>query len=392
MLRGHHQTALTCLFLALFLSIDNGGDAYAETIAPLRYGIYMSAIAMLFYLSKWRIQRMPLLLAVLLGCVIAFGSLINAMGTIPIDVATLQRDLLVLFILSAFVIDRGSVKLEHHLLFICSFGYLVGEVVNAFFFYRDFTNYLSYDSLKAFVVFPLIHTLLTRRSVAIKVIMAIATLYIIFLYGTRMLTLTFFALIAAAFIFSLIRNGGGKSLLVFLIAWIFLANINLIESMADTDIMKFKAFAFLVQIHQNFDASDISRVLILLDPVRYAEHQLFMERSILEIIFGSGLGSGIYDANGALAFVTLDQTAFSEQEINSFTFYNLHDFWIDFGLRFGLLPIAYLIYQLVFREMHYGRPWHGVIFGVLLLNITFATSGLLLTALLLRFLPRTLEK
>ena len=48
MLRGHHQTALTCLVLALFLSIDNGGGAYAETITPLRYVIYLSAIIMLF--------------------------------------------------------------------------------------------------------------------------------------------------------------------------------------------------------------------------------------------------------------------------------------------------------------------------------------------------------
>lgn len=143
MLRGHHQTALTCLLLALFLSIDNGGGAYAETIAPLRYFIYISAIAMLFYLSKWRIQRKPLLLAILLGCVIAFGSVICALGTIPINVATLQRDLIVLFILSAFLIDRGSVKLELHLLFSASFGYLVGEVVNAFFLYKDYRSAAS---------------------------------------------------------------------------------------------------------------------------------------------------------------------------------------------------------------------------------------------------------
>lgn len=392
MLSGHHQTALTCLLISLILSIDNGGGAYAETIAPLRYVIYTSAIAMLFYISKWRIQRKPLLLAVLLGCMIAFSSVTSALGTTPIDVATLQRDLIVLFILSAFLIDRSSVKLELHLLFSSSFGYLVGEVMNAFFFYRDFSDYLSYDSLKAFVVFPLIYTLLTRRNVVIQVVLAITTLYIIFLYGTRMITLSFFALITVALVITLIRNGRGKSLLGLLIALIVLTNINHIESLADTDFMQFKSLAFLVQIQQNFEASDISRMLALLDPVRFAEHQLFFERPILQVIFGSGIGSGIYDANGTLGFVTFDQTAFSEQEINSSTFYNLHDFWIDFGLRFGLLPLAYLTYQIVLREMQNSRPWHGVLFGMLLLNTTFATSGLLLTALLVRFLPRTPEK
>ena len=264
--------------------------------------------------------------------------------------------------------------------------------MNAFFFYRDFSDYLSYDSLKAFVVFPLIYTLLTRRNVVIQVVLAITTLYIIFLYGTRMITLSFFALITVALVITLIRNGRGKSLLGLLIALIVLTNINHIESLADTDFMQFKSLAFLVQIQQNFEASDISRMLALLDPVRFAEHQLFFERPILQVIFGSGIGSGIYDANGTLGFVTFDQTAFSEQEINSSTFYNLHDFWIDFGLRFGLLPLAYLTYQIVLREMQNSRPWHGVLFGMLLLNTTFATSGLLLTALLVRFLPRTPEK
>lgn len=392
MLRGHHQTALTYLVLALFLSIDNGGGAHAETIAPLRYFIYMSAITMLFYLSNWRIQRKPLLLAALLCCGIAFGSVTTAFGSVPIDVTTLQRDLIVLIILSAFLIDRSSAKLDLHLIFSGSFGYLVGEVVNAFLFYRDFTEYLNYDSLKAFIVFPLIYTLLTRRNVVIQVILAIATLYVIFLYGTRMITLSIFVLIAAALVITLIRNGRGKSLLGFLVALIVLVNINRIESLADTEFIQFKALSFLVQIQENFEASDISRMLALLDPVRFAEHQLFFGRPILEIMFGSGIGSGIYDANGALAFVTFDQTAFSEQEINSSTFYNLHDFWIDFGLRFGLLPLAYLIYKVVLQEMRNNRPWHGVLFGMLLLNTTFATSGLLLTALLVRFLPRTLEK
>lgn len=391
MLRGHHQTALTYLVLALFLSIDNGGGAYAETIAPLRYVIYMSAITLLFYLSNWRIRRKPLLLAALLCCGITFGGVTTAFGTVPIDVATLQRDLIVLLILSAFLTDRNSTKLDFHLLFSGSFGYLLGEVVNALFLYRDFTEYLSYDSLKAFVVFPIIYAFLTRRNIVIQMALAIPTLYVIFLYGSRMITMSIFALLAAALVISLIRSRHGKNMLGFLVTLIVLANFYRIETLADTDFIQFKALSFLVQIQETVEVSDIFQVLALLDPVRFAEHQLFFDRPILEVMFGSGIGSGIYDANGALAFVTFDQTAFSEQEIVSSTFYNLHDFWIDFGLRFGLLPLAYIIYMIVFREMLHRRPWHGVLFGVLLLNTTFATSGLLLTALLLKFLPRSPE-
>lgn len=387
LLNGHYQTALTYLLIALFLSIDNGGGAYAETVTPLRYFIYISAISMPFLLSKWRIQRKPLLLAVLLGCVIAFGSVASALGTIPIDVVILKRDLIVLFILSTFLLDRGLIKLELDLVFSASLGYLVGEVVNAFFFYKDFTEYLSYDSLKSFVVFPVVYTLLRRWNVFIQVVLALMTISVISLYGTRMLTLSFIVLITMALVVLLIKFGRGKSLLAFLIAFIILLNINLIEFFDDTYLIQFKALSVIVKIQENFEASDISRAFALLDPVRFVEHQLFFERPILEIIFGSGLGSGIYDADGALAFVTFDQTAFSEQEITSSTFYNFHDFWIDFGLRFGLLPVIYLILSSTLIEMWRGSIIKGILLGFLLINTTFAISGILLTALLFRFWP-----
>ncbi len=392
MLRGNHQTGLTCLVLALFLSCDNGAGTYAETVTPLRHLISIFAIGMLFYLSNWRIQRRPLILALLLGCGVAYGSVTSAITSAPIDITTLRRDLLVLVILSAFLMDRSSARLDLHLLFSGSLGYLIGEVLNASILYKDYTQYLSYESLKAFVIFPIFYILLTRKNIAIQIFVAVATFYVILLYGTRMITLSIILLIGVALTMNMIRKGRSKSLLVFIIAVSALANINLAEFLADTDFIQFKALSFLVQIQQHFVASDISLVLEILDPVRFAEHQLFFDRPILEVIFGSGLGSGIQDASGELAFVTFDQTAFSEQEINSSTFFNLHDFWIDFGLRFGLLSVTYFIYQIVFKEMQHGRLWHGVLFGILIINTTFATSGLLLTALLVRFLPRPLEK
>jgi hypothetical protein len=212
------------------------------------------------------------------------------------------------------------------------------------------------------------------------------------MYGTRMISLSIVALLGAALVVTLIKNRNGRGILASLFALLILTNINIIETISNTELVQFKALAFIVQIQQKFDISDISLMLTVLDPVRFAEHQLFFDRPISEVIFGSGLGSGIYDTHGALAFVTFDQTAFSEKEIISSTFYNLHDFWIDFGLRFGLLPLAYIIYRTILREMLYNYPWHGVLFGILLLNTTFATSGMILTALLAKFLPRFTEK
>lgn len=392
MLRGYRGAALTYLVLALFLSTHYGGGVYTETVTPLRYIIYLSAIGMLFYLSIWRVNRKKLLLAAFLGCGVAFGSIANAIGSTPLDLITLQRDLLVLLILFVFLTDSISAKLDLHLLFISSLGYLAGEILNILLFYEDFSAYLSFDSLKAFVVFPLIYTLLTRKNLVIQVLIAFATLYIIFLYGTRMLTITFFLFFGAGLIIYLIRIGFGRILLGFLIVLIVTANINLNELISDTDFIKFKAIAFLVQIQENIGVIGISGTLYLLDSVRFAEHELFFDRPILELIFGSGIGSGIYDAKGVLSFVTTYQSAFSFKEIESSTFYNLHDFWIDFGLRFGLLPLAYLIYQIVLREMLQKNIWYGVLFGILILNTTFATSGVLLSALLIRFLPINLEK
>ncbi len=82
-----------------------------------------------------------------------------------------------------------------------------------------------------------------------------------------------------------------------------------------------------------------------------------------------------------------DQFAFTAVELSTSKYFNFHDFWIDFGLRFGLITIIYLTYKLTVFNMLKGKLWLGVLFGLLLLNTTFATSGILLTALIVRFFP-----
>jgi hypothetical protein len=388
MLRGHQQTALACLILALCLSVDNGANIHAETVSPLRYLIYTSAIVVLFYLSLWRVRKKSLILATLLCCYILIGSLASLLlGGVPLDAVTLRRDLMVLFILSVFLLARSSARIDLHLLYMGSLGYLAGEVFNALMLFREFTQYLSFNSLKIFIVFPLIYSIITRKNILIQAIFAALTVYVISLYGTRMITLSVILLFLTASIIRMIRNGYGKSLLGFLITWILLTNVNLVEIPKHSEFLKYKAIAFLFQAIDILKESEITHVLAVLDPVRFAEHQLFFDRPMPLIFFGSGLGSGIFDSNGVLGFVTLDHTAFSEEEIISSSYFGFHDFWIDFGLRFGILPVVYFIFCLTLIPMWRKFYVKGILFGLVLINATFATSGILLMALLVRFWP-----
>ncbi len=388
MIQGHQRVALSCLVLALFLSVDNGAGVYAETVAPLRYLIYASVIVVLFHLSRWRIRKQSLVLATLLCCGILFGSLSSTLlGGVPLDTVTLQRDLMVLFILSVFLLPRNSVRLDLQLLYLGSLGYLVGEVLNALFIYKDFTEYLNYNSTKAFIALPMLYSIMKKKNIITQTTLAVMTLYVIFLYGSRMITLSLIFLSFAAFITYIIKSGNSKSLLGFLIALILLVKIDSIEIPSDSELFEFKAIAFLFQVIEIISNSEINQVLVLLDPVRFAEHQLFFDRPISQIILGSGLGSGIYDFNSLLGFVTFDQTAFSENEIISSTYFNFHDFWIDFGLRFGVLPIIYMFFCLTQILMWRKFYIKGMLFGLVLINTTFATSGILLMALLVRLWP-----
>ena len=71
------------------------------------------------------------------------------------------------------------------------------------------------------------------------------------------------------------------------------------------------------------------------------------DRSLLSILLSDGLASGLYDPNGLMNMVSYDDTSFSQIEIDSSTYYNLHDFVTDFGLRFGLIPVVVIIYWLI---------------------------------------------
>jgi hypothetical protein len=390
LVQQNFRTALSCLILSLVFSVDNGGGAYTETPAPLRYVIYLSGIGMMICLSRRQIHEKALLLAAFLVSGLIIGTLLSISDAAAVfDSATLRRDVQALFILSIFLFVRGDVRLDPFVLFAGGVGYVAGEAVNAVLFY-DFGSfdYLSYDSLKAFAVFPALYAITYRHSHMAQLALMVITFLLISLYGSRMITLSAIGLVSVALVISSIRAGKWKIYLAAATIFIMLANVDVVALLKSEPLVRVKALSFIAVIFESFDSSEIMQMFMTLDRVRFAEHQLFFSRHPLELIFGSGLGSGVVDTQGLLGFLAYEQTAFSTEEIRTSIYFNLHDFWIDYGLRFGLLPVVYLIYILSIREMWRGRPWIGVLFGILLLNTTFATSGLVLTSMIVRFFPR----
>jgi hypothetical protein len=100
-------------------------------------------------------------------------------------------------------------------------------------------------------------------------------------------------------------------------------------------------------------------------------------------VFGSGLGSGFEDKTGVLSFIPFGSGAFSDHELAEGHFYRLHDTWIYFGLRLGVVFVcaAYWLFIRAMFSVSKDRVLWGSL-GLLMMNsATFSIAGLLLTAL-----------
>ena len=129
----------------------------------------------------------------------------------------------------------------------------------------------------------------------------------------------------------------------------------------------------------------ITDVISRLDLTRYAEHQLFFDRSFLNIVLGNGLFSGLVDTDQYLSFVTKSMTAFTDAEIDSQTYFKLHDFWTYYGLIFGIIPLSILIYKTIIINIIDNKFIFSIFFGLLLLNACFSTAGVLFAAAFYKF-------
>ena len=378
------EIGLSLLVISLFLVCDQGARIYSETPTIIRYTIYVSSLLMLGYLSRPKIAYRKLLFFIILSVMLLMTTLFSQMSVF--DLATFRRDILALIILFLVLLNRSEVELSLPLLFASSFGFLIGELANTYFFFTYDNHYMNYNSLKSFIVFPFLYTALIKKTPLFAIGLFFLTVLICVNYGSRMLIGSFVFLLLLAFVLEKIKHPRSVFLLIFFVSMFSIINIFELPTF-DSDVSRYKVILLFTNLINLIGNLDFLSTLKALDIVRFAENQLFFSRSAFEVIFGSGLGAGLADTQGLLGFVGFFDSAFSVEELNNSIYFNFHDFWTDFGLRFGLLTVIFVIYFVSIKQMLLGRKICGILFSVLLLNAFFSSAGLIFTALVIKFYP-----
>jgi hypothetical protein len=386
----HIGKAMTCLALALLCTVDLGGEIYTETPRLLRFAVYLAVLTALVLSSSTSVRRPTLMLASIYVFMLIVGAASSLDGgLIPYNTAALSRDVFVLLLIGFVVLaGRPSEFLDLKLLAVAGLGHLAGELVNIAIFFKYENDYLSYSSLKIFIFFPAIFALMEDKYRKwAPILFGLAILVAVF-YASRMILLSFLSLFFVALLIRFVSRIRFRRLTALAIPIICASAIWATGVFQDDLLVQYRVTAVVRDIVELFSSQDSLSVLQALDRVRYGEHVLFFNRPAIEILFGSGLGAGLHDSVGELAYLPIDaQQAFTAAEIASGSFFNLHDFWIDFGLRFGLLAIFYIAVILIYREMRLGFSCTGLWFGLLLINSTFSTAGLLLITVMYIYWP-----
>jgi hypothetical protein len=146
-----------------------------------------------------------------------------------------------------------------------------------------------------------------------------------------------------------------------------------------------ESIKILVMVQNLITGDNFFESLKLIDPWRFGELQLLLDRNLFFILFGEGFGSGIFDSKGYLDFADFGQTAYSEKELISGIFYNMHDLWTDYGLRFGLIFIIVLLYDLI-KNIVLSKSLLKTFYAMLIMIAVFCTffssAGIILISLL----------
>lgn len=300
----------------------------------------------------------------------------------------------ILFLISCTNINKNLSLNLTFLIYPISF-YLFGEIFNFFYFdhlWRDeLRGYLNYSPLKSLILLPLLYLIIYKKNLLIIILLFICTNIIITGYGSRYIMVSLYMFIFAYIFFALRYRLIVKILFVlFGLLMLFYLSKNLAGG--------FKSTTFLITI---FDISlndfSWSNFIKETDKVRFMEHKLFFDQNIYSIIFGKGIGVGLYDTEGYLSFVKCDQTAFTCKEIISKVFYNFHDPWIDIGLRMGLLPFFIIVLRFLFNfyiyAKHETKKNFFLISSVLMLmiNAWFQIIGLIAIFLIYKSISKNYE-
>lgn len=364
------------IIAALLSSVDYGDVVYQETAAPVRYVIY--GLVLSIFVSGFKLDQRR---AVLFLAYVSALLLITATNISNADGYTLARDGVTLGLLFLVIVRPGcegqvvSVQsLNHYAL-----GLLTAEILNVVLFF-DMTatgHYLSYQSVKSIVTFSSIYYLVKGRA-ALALLLIAVTLVVLVNYATRAIFFSYLLVLILLGIRQLVlsRALGRATLIVGGLCLTAMLLAPLAGGSLETTRVT-RPFALWMSM-------GLQEGLYAIDPVRYVEHELFFERGLARILAGDGLGSGFVDQEGAFSFVPFDSGAFSDRELVEGKYYRLHDAWIYFGLRFGLLAVlaVYTVIVVAITASSVERALVGC-FALIALNCaSFSIAGLLLTALL----------
>ena len=371
---------LTVYILTIFFSIDNGGEIYNVSPSFLRVPLYLLGIMALIMQKTFYAKRN---LFIFWLVTISSGALFSIFRFELSDGITFIRDLIVYGIIFVLLLKQKENKINYiqvTTLYIGILGYLFGEFANIILFGwgPDF-HYINYHSLKSLILFPTFYIIYRERYRQLFWLIPI-TFVVVAYFGTRMILIVYLFILIIYLFNWLIKNFKFKKIII-VISIAFLLGANITRQKIES----YKVTFTIIQILENLNSSE--SILKIIDPVRYVEHKLFFERPIYEILIGSGLGSGLHDKQDDFKFIrTSNNTgAFSRKEINTGRFYNLHDTWIDLGLRVGLIWIL-LVYFYLIRKINASNNEKKLIYSsalVLLSCSTFSFFGVISTALFL---------
>lgn len=361
--------------MALVAKVDSSEVAYENTLNALRFLIYAMAVAAVF--DRFSIQPRRLLAYL---CYVLILLLVTLSNHASIDTYSVVRDGITLLLLLA-VLGERSVRTEPGLLIrmlvAFSLGLMLGELINIAYFYPDGSlYYLSYDSLKCVVVLASLYAMVKGR-VFVFAALFVGSVIVLTAYATRMLFLTYLVCIV------ILLFGAGVSIRgkIAAVAIFMLGIFGLVAVVTTETLESSRVFSIIYSLAESGDLLDYIR---LLDPVRFVEHEFFFDRPALQLVFGSGLGSGFIDTTGAFSFIPYGSGAFSDLELLEGRYFRLHDAWIYFGLRLGLVFVV-LAYGYFCRAMLSASGARALLgaFGLLVINTaTFSLAGLFMAALI----------
>lgn len=384
--RHKADASLTLILLSIFYLVDSGGAIYAETPSWIRYYIYTLAICCLFFFSRVNVTFDRLFLVSTFVLLLLLNSLsvhITETPRLSLNIAT--RDILVSMLFVWLCVSTTKLKCDERILLYGLIGFLLGELYNLAFQYNSNEHYLSFNTTKVFLVFGPLIALRFGVHLVGGVTLCLAVAFVFLFMGSRMIPISALGFIALIMLQILVaKTSYLKAFAVLVGLLLTLAVVSLVSKNIEM-YSGFKALDFLIQIIREKPSLEL---LKLADPTRYQEHILFLEQHPLRLLFGSGIGAGIYDINGHLNSVSFTSTSFSDEELRSKVFFNFHDAWVEYGVRFGLVWVLFVVGKLVLQPLIHGQFFKMFGAGMLLVNSTYSTAGILLTFLVLTFLLR----